>query len=176
MFDTLIAFALACLADQHDVDSLQRFAPRYLTAETAREHLGAAQLAGERFAVDPTILLAIAFNESRFIANVDGAEADGTRACGLTGVNRVRCDPTELTVLDGYLDGAEILRNWIDEAERPRHPRAIECRRQSSVWQCAMMGYAGGWNAIGICNTREHPDCGYPAVVMRRAAKIKGKV
>jgi hypothetical protein len=161
--------------DVVDVDRLVAFAPRPLDTTRARGHLVAARMAARRHAVDPAVLLAIAWNESRFDPRADGAEKNGSRACGLMGINLARCSPVAGTVVDGYMAGAAILRSWLDAAARPRHPHIVTCRKRSSVWQCGMMGYAGGWNALDICNRRAHHGCGYPAVVLQRAARIRGR-
>lgn len=174
MINFLMFLAFLFQVNAADVDRLVAFAPEYLDKNRAREHLAAARVAAKHHRIDAAILLAIAFNESRYDPLVDDAKVSGSRACGLMSATQARCDPAKLTVIDGYLSGAAILRGWIDEAERPKHPYTIECRRRSSPWQCAMMGYAGGWNALNVCNTRWHANCGYPDVVLRRAARIRG--
>lgn len=175
MIDFFIFLALLLRADLALVDRLVAFAPDHLDEARARDHVAAACLAADRHRVDCSVLLAIAYNESRYAPLADGAEASGLRACGLMGVSRVACDHGPSPIASGYLAGAAALRGWIDEAERPRHPITAACRRRSSAWQCAMMGYAGGWRAIDICNTRGHANCGYPDVVLRRARRIRGR-
>lgn len=175
MTHLLMFIAFFFQVDADAVERLVAFAPQYLDQGHAREHLAAARVAAKYHRIDAAILLAIAFNESRYDPLVDDAKVSGSRACGLMSATQDRCDPAKLTVTDGYLAGAAILRGWIDEAERPRHPNTVECRKRSSPWQCAMTGYAGGWNALNVCNTRRHANCGYPDVVLRRAARIRGR-
>lgn len=160
MIDIFMLLAFLLRADPAHVDRLVAFAPEYLDADRAREHVVAACLAAHLHRVDCSVLLAIAFNESRFVASVVGGVMGAQHAVS--------------TVPDGYTAGAAALRWWIDEAEQPRHPSTVECRRRSSAWQCAMLGYAGGWNALDICSTRGHANCGYPDVVLRRARRIRG--
>jgi soluble lytic murein transglycosylase-like protein len=77
-------------------------------------HVDAAGAAAAQYRLEPELLLAIAYHESRFRPDVV-AHAGGRSFCG---VMQVRADNAEhcreLADLDvGYLAGARVLRAWI---------------------------------------------------------------
>lgn len=136
---TALATALG-LVRQTESDALRQTAPAYLTTpEKAAEHLAAATFAGERFSVDPTLLLAIAYRESRYTPNVQGPAVRGRHACGLMQplMHQQGCEPQ--TVFAGYLEGAKHLRVWMDTKSCAGDVR------------CALLGYAGGYSLLKRC-------------------------
>lgn len=181
MLDFLLAIAIALLADNDDVAALRDSAPAYLTLDTAREHIGAARMAADRYGVDVNLVLSIAYFESRYQPTAFGREHHGLFSCGLMGVGPVQaCDQAELTIIDGYLAGARTLRNWMDTARRARHHPAndragriiADCVDKLPRPQCAMLGYAGGWDLIEVCTNGQHPNCEIPNQRFGRAALI----
>lgn len=134
----MIAALLALLTwfvPASDAEALRRTAPQYLDHELAAEHLAAARVAGAAYRVDPDLLLAIAWRESRYATNATTAETGGRVSCGvMTPEPTARC--SRQTVLDGYLAGARHLRVWLG-ATRNEH--------------AALLGYAGGYRLIAAC-------------------------
>jgi hypothetical protein len=137
----LTAMATALGADrQAESDALRQTAPAYLTTQAeAAQHLAASTFAGELFSVDPTLLLAIAYRESRYTLGVTGAAVRGRHACGLLQpqMHQASCD--RQTILGGYLEGAEHLRVWMDTKS---------CHGDIT---CALLGYAGGYALLKGC-------------------------
>jgi|GEM_PF-6018807 len=152
------------LTSSSDADALRRTSPAYLDAPTAHAHLAAARVAGVVHRVDPDLLLAIAWRESRYQPAAVGPLVRGRRACGvMQPIMRERCAAPSL--LDGYLEGAQHLRGWV-RATRDRH--------------LALVGYAGGYAMIAKCKlgpiVRERAGgavdlCSVPE--LRRAAWIR---
>jgi len=132
MIDIIFAF-LVWLTPPHDVAALQRTAS--LSSEAAAENLAAARLAGAAYKLDPDLLLAIAWRESRYQPGAIGPVVRGKRACGvMQPIMHKQCVAPRL--LDGYLEGARHLREWI---------RATRSQRD------ALVGYAGGYAMIERC-------------------------
>jgi hypothetical protein len=126
---------LRLLVPASDAEALRRTAPQYLDHELAAEHLAAARVAGAVFSVDPDLLLAIAWRESRYVASAVTAETGGRVSCGvMTPEPTTNC--VQQTVLDGYLAGARHLRVWLDATHSER---------------AALLGYAGGYRLIEAC-------------------------
>ena len=125
------------LTPTSDADALRVTAPSYLDTESARVHLAAARIAAQAYRLDPDVLLAIAWRESRY--NVDAAthEASGKWSCGVMMVTMPlgrRCPST--SILDSYLGGAAHLREW---------------RQITRTERDALLGYAGGHPMIAAC-------------------------
>jgi hypothetical protein len=136
----LIRIALALFTPTSDADAkaLQRFAPSYVTVDAAREHVWAARVAATIYDVDPDMVLAISYHESRFTNNVVTKEPGGRVSCGaMTPYPTKRCVAKPL--IAQYLDGT---RHW-----------AIDWRRAGDVRSDreALLGYAGGYAMIRRC-------------------------
>jgi hypothetical protein len=150
------------------VEALRVSAPSYLTTETAREHLTAAQAAAVQHDLEPELLLAIAYRESRYTVNVTGPEVRGKHACGvMQPLMETAC--RSQTLLEGYLVGARHLRGWLDTKT---------CRGDL---RCAMLGYAGGYSLLKGCaagkvlverSGRKVDLCTIPAITFARAKRI----
>lgn len=121
-----------------DARALQSTAPSYLpSVELAAEHLGAARWAGAQYGVDPDLLLAIAFRESRYQVKAVTKETSGKLSCGLMMVTMPKGTPCpDESILAGYLAGAAHMREWM-QATRSQHD--------------ALLGYAGGYPMIKKC-------------------------
>ena len=125
------------LTSTSDAAALRRTAPSYLDVDTARVHLAAARIAGEVHRLDPDLLLAIAWRESRYRADAITREKSGKLSCGLMMVTMPKGEPCPApSILGGYLAGAEHLRQWV---------RATKSLRD------ALLGYAGGYPMIKAC-------------------------
>ena len=136
----LIRIALAIFTPTSDVDAeaLHRFAPSYVTIDTAREHVWAARAAAAIYGVDADMVLAISYHESRFTTNVVTKEPGNRVSCGaMTPYPTKTCVSKPL--LAQYLDGT---RHW-----------AIDWRRARDVRNDreALLGYAGGYFLIRNC-------------------------
>lgn len=128
------------LTRQGESDALRQTAPSYLgSREVAAIHLAAATFAGEAFSVDPELLLAIAYRESRYTLGVTGPAVKGRHACGLMQPEMHVQGCRQQTVLDGYLEGAEHLRTWLDT------------KTCAGDLRCALLGYAGGYSLLKGC-------------------------
>lgn len=144
-----------------------RTAPSYLTTATAIDHARAAVIAAHVYRVDPSLLLSIAWHESRYEVATVTPEVEGKVSCGvMTPVptwSSKACIAATSTLLGGYLAGAAHLRDWLD-AER------------GNLWW-ALVGYAGGGKErglIGVClKDPSHAKCDTPAVFLERAARIR---
>lgn len=168
-----IIFTLLALLWPSDeaVENLRRSAPRDLTAETARAHMTAAQVAAVLYELEPSLLLAIAYRESRYQTGVTGPLVRGKRACGLMQpmMHDTKCQ--QQTVLEGYLEGASHLRRWLDTKT---------CRGDL---RCAMLGYGGGYALLKRCadgpvmverSGRTADLCHMPDWTFARARRIEG--
>lgn len=146
-----------------EVEALRALAPGYLTASSAGEHLGAARAAAAARGVDAAALLAIAYHESRFEARTRTREPGDRVSCGvMTPEPRHGCAPGDLTVLGGYLAGAEHLRRWMDAchaADGWRHDVDDE-----AIQSCALWAYAGGRGFRAFCAARGSRPRGCDAV------------
>ncbi len=131
----------ALLAPQSDAEALRSTAPSYLTVESAEAHLFAARIAGGIYDVEPDLLLAIAWHESRYTVKTVGPLVRGKRACGvLQPIMERACDPNP-TLLGGYIEGAGHVREWV--------------RAAKGNIDIAMLGYAGGYALINACAAGE---------------------
>lgn len=139
--------------------ALQETAPTYLTPLSAAQHLGAARLAGERYRVDPALLLSMAYHESRFVVDQRTRESGGRVSCGvMTPTPQTRCDARGLTLLGGYEDGAAHLRTWIDVCHAVDHWRHDV--DDDGIRRCALWAYAGGRGFRTFCeNHPGHQGC-----------------
>lgn len=136
---TFIVWYLFAVPSASDVDAFQKFAPAYLTTETAREHLSGARIAGHVHGIDPDLMLAIAWYESRYTVAAVGPAVSGKRACGVMQplMHGGAC-PAQ-TLVSGYLEGAEHLRTWLDT------------KTCHGNLHCALLGYAGGYALLKRC-------------------------
>lgn len=165
---TKIVLALARIDEPTalEADALRETAPNDLSPIEATEHLAAARVAARMYDVDEADLLAIAHHESRYVPDVVTHERDKKTgrwigdSCGvMTPYDhpRTRCPPETLTVLGGYLHGAEHLAVW-----------KRTCRGDRL---CALRGYSGNcWDG----QTREHVRTW--VVFDRRAERIRRAV
>jgi hypothetical protein len=129
----LVFSFLVWLTPSPDIVALQRTAS--LRSNTAAENLAAARLAGAAYKLDPDLLLAIAWRESRYQSEAIGPVVRGKRACGvMQPIMHEQCIAPRL--LDGYLEGARHLREWM---------RVTRSQRD------ALVGYAGGYAMIEKC-------------------------
>jgi hypothetical protein len=132
----IIAFIAALFTPDADADALRATAPDDLTIETARLHLANARIAAATSHVDADLLLSIAWHESRYVVAARTAEPLGKTSCGvMTPVPKATC--TTPTMLEGYLEGAAHLREWLEAAHGNEH--------------VALLGYAGGYRMINAC-------------------------
>lgn len=168
---TLLTFWLLLIGPApRDVESLRASAPTYLSVDAARDHLTAAQAAAVWYDLEPSLLLAIAYRESRYTVSTRGPEVQGKHACGLMQplMNTGPC-PAQ-GILAGYLEGAKHLRTWLDTKT---------CR---GGLRCAMLGYSGGYSLLKACavgpvvverNGRAFNLCMIPEITFARARRIK---
>lgn len=108
-------------------------------------HFVVAFIAACLTGTDPTLLLTIAWHESRWTSNVVSPEPGKRVSCGaMTPMPVARCRDAPL--LEQYLSGARHLRTWMDVCE--------------GAMPCALRGYAGGFSLIYLC-AREpgHAGC-----------------
>jgi len=155
------ALVVALLATSEDAESLRATAPAYLDLASAREHYAAARVAGAIFDVDPELLLAISWHESRYVANVVTREPGRRVSCGvMTPVpHRRSCSAWELSILGGYIEGARHLRVWIDKCGGDR--------------SCGMTAYAGGGGLVAACRAGSgHRGCYFAGQMTARSRRI----
>lgn len=118
------------------VEALKRTAPQYLSTRAATDHLQAATLAGVAYCVRPSLLLSIAWHESRYAIATVTPERGRRASCGvMTPTPIARCGAP--TLLGGYVAGAAHLREWL-----------TACRGGVT---CALRGYAGGYALMRAC-------------------------
>jgi hypothetical protein len=84
-------------------------------------------------------LLSIAYRESRYALDVSGPEVRGRHACGLMQPKMHTQSCPKQTVLEGYMEGAKHLREWMDTKA---------CRGDA---RCALLGYSGGYSLLKGC-------------------------
>lgn len=123
MIELILVFAVS----DEQADALRRMYPSYLTVETARENIVSARIAGLTHEIDPSYLLAIAAHESRFTPTEQTWERNvGGFSCGIMTPTpwdpwpkiRKKCAAEFLTMLGGYIHGAEHLRLWLDKCSQ----------------------------------------------------------
>lgn len=126
------------LTPARDVEAFQRTDRFDLTAETAREQLASARIAGQLYNIPPEMLLAIAWHESRYHADAVTVEPGHRVSCGvMTPTPQRRCSSAELTPFGGYVAGAKHLRMWLDHCN-------------GNTW-CALTAYIGGMGLVRVC-------------------------
>jgi len=160
MQQILLAF-LSLLVPSTDAEALLRVAPRTkISTEHARLHIAAARIAGYVTDVDPDLILATAYHESRFDQTVRGPILEnGKRACGVMQHVPMKICP-EPSLLRDYLAGAKHLKWWIDS--------------QRGDVERGLAGYAGGYPSLERYNKNE--DSRVRKVVrlnLARARRIK---
>jgi len=152
-----------------DVESLRASAPSYLTVDDARTHLACARAAGAVHHLDASVLLAIAYRESRYTPGTRGPEVRGKHACGLMQPRMHNTPCPRQTVLDGYQEGAEHLREWADT------------QTCGGDLRCAVLGYSGGYSLLRGCQAgpvvvdrggRPMDLCRVPDLTYARAARL----
>lgn len=155
----IVTLWLALQSTPAEVDALRATAPGYLTRSSAAQHLGAARVAWLRHGVDAVVLLAVAYHESNYVADLRWREPGDRVSCGvMTPVAQERCSQEELTVLGGYLAGAAHLRAWVDTCHALDHQRHDV--DDEVILQCALWAYAGGLGFRSFCRTHEgHQGC-----------------
>ncbi len=145
---------------------VRRTAP-YMAPEDAHAHATAAVIAGIAYDVDPAVLLAIGWHESRYDHAAVTVEEGGKVSCGVMTPEPIARCPSKPSLAAGYLAGAAHLRTWID-ASRGNLVRAL-------------LGYAGGYRLIARCaqgpvvvtrGPRRKDVCRTPQVFLERARAI----
>lgn len=97
-----------------EAECLRSTAPNYLTVDSAKEHIAAARFAGLLYHLDPSVILAVSWHESRFNPKTVTKEPGHRVSCGVgTPVPKRYCTRDELTVLGGYLALGKHLRMWV---------------------------------------------------------------
>lgn len=130
-----------------------------LTVAVAAQHVAAARFAGILTDTDPDLLLGIAYFESRYELNVVGPDVRGKRACGVMQHTPVTRCPKP-SIFRDYLTGARHLATWI--------------RAQRGDLRRALIGYAGGYALLALCDRGEAPRaCARARVHQARAGRIK---
>lgn len=156
----LIAALFSLFVSTSDAEALTRLPDTRLTVETARSHIAATRFVGALTNIDPDLLLAIAYHESRFELDVVGPTVGNAKhACGvMQHVPTASCP--EPSLLRDYLDGARHLETWI--------------RAQHGNVERALIGYAGGYALLKLCDRGEAPRaCSIASVNLARAKRIK---
>ncbi len=155
----LLALLFPLLVTDADADALRSTAPDYLLSrEAAREQLVAARTASVATGMDVDLLLSIAWHESRYVHQVVGPLGE----CGVMQPEPNTPCPSH-SLVDGYMDGATHLAQWMDEAGEQ-----------------GLLGYAGGWRAIRRCSEEGQvfirpgvDGCKTPDVFRSRARMIR---
>lgn len=161
----LILYCLAQLTTTDtDVQGLQASAPQDLTISTARTNMISARVAGSMYAIDPDLLLSIAWHESRFQINVrTRLPTTSLQSCGVmtpTPVASAQCAVQSSSTLAGYLAGASHLRTWLNASH-------------NNV-ELALGGVSGGYHFIAACRTEPtRAVCRTPQVFLARARRIR---
>jgi soluble lytic murein transglycosylase-like protein len=162
--EQIIAAIFALFTSLADVPSAQALMSTAkdsrLTIETAVQHIAAARFAGTLTDVDPDLILAIAYHESRFTPGVEGPLLyNGKRACGVMQHVPVKGPCPKRSLLADYLAGAKHLAGWI--------------RAERGDLKLALAGYAGGY--AGIARYEEGATRARAVVQLNlaRAARIK---
>lgn len=163
----IIAVLSLLFTTPDDVEALRSTAPAYLTTETARIHLSAARIAAHVYNVDPDLLLAVAHHESRYNATARTPEPLNKTSCGvMTPIPKQTCVTPDL--VDGYLEGAAHLREWLDATGGDE--------------RLALIGFAGGYKLLRACAAgpvlqqrlgRNFDICTVPRVFQYRARMIQ---
>lgn len=139
-------------------------APRDLaTPDRAAEHAAAA-IAAERGGVSAELLLAAAYSETRYDATHVGAHGPHG-LCGAlqaTATSDLECTTWGTDIAAGYAAGAEQIAAW-----RRACSRASRRGAWSTIDDCALAGYGGGWRAVAAGTST------YPARVAGRARRIR---
>lgn len=133
-----ILFAIFTPISNADAEGLHRFAPDEVTVDRAYEHVWAARIAAAVYNVDPDMVLAIGYHESRFEDGAVSNESEGRVSCGtMTPYPTSAC--AKKTLLAQYLDGTRHL--------------AIDWGRASGVRDAreVLLGFAGGYALIRAC-------------------------
>lgn len=123
-------------------------------------HIAAARIASVAYGIEPELLLAIAEHETHWNA----ALVNG-RACGPMQViarNEAHCEAM-CSPLIGYLEGARVLRAWLDATGELRE---------------ALRGYGCGWATVDGAPVPHAPaSCrGFDSWVIAHAEAIKRRV
>lgn len=152
---------LTLFVQTSEAEVLMQMPDTKLTVPIARQHVAATRFAGDLTSIDPDLLLAIAYHESRLELDVVGPIVGGNkRACGVMQSVPVTTKCPEPEMLRDYLDGARHLEKWI--------------RAQRGDLERALIGYAGGYALIARCAQGEKlRACSIGRVHLARAARIK---
>jgi hypothetical protein len=146
--------------DPRDVEALRRTAPSDLSEETAGTNLAAARIAGALYNIQPEIILAVAWHESRYQPAVVGPLVRGKRACGVLQHVPITTKCPEPSLLRDYVNGTQHLAEWI-------HAQRGDIKR-------ALIGYAGGYALLELCDRGEAPRaCSIANYNLARAKRIK---
>jgi soluble lytic murein transglycosylase-like protein len=137
--DQLLAAVFALFTSFTDVSSgkalMQTAKDNRLTIDTAVQHIAAAEFAGALYGVDPNLVLAIAYHESRFTQGVEGPLlSNGKRACGVMQHVPVMGPCPKRSLIEDYAAGTAHLAIWI--------------RAEHGDIERALAGYAGGYPGV----------------------------
>lgn len=123
MLEIITAYLVAICSPQA-AEGLRSTAPIYLTSSTAKEHIAAAFVASAATQTDPSLLLSIAWHESRYVVTAitreppDPITGEPRWSCGPMTPEPLksltRCKQATSSTLAGYLAGARHLRVWIN--------------------------------------------------------------
>ena len=131
-----------------------------LTVEIAAQHVAAARFAATLTDIDPDLILAISHHESRFEPTVVGPIVRGRRACGVMQQVPIKGKCPEPSILRDYVNGARHLAGWI--------------RAQRGDLKRALIGYAGGYALLAMCDRGEAPrTCTVASYHLARAKRIQ---
>lgn len=127
---------ITSLADRPAAEALVTTAKKSrLTIEAAAQHVAAARFAATLTDVDPDLILAISYHESKLNPDVEGPLLhNGKRACGVMQHVPVMGPCPKRTLVGDYLEGARHLARWIRAA-------------RGSV-ERGLAGYAGGYASL----------------------------
>lgn len=138
MLDWLLSLLLIAVP-AHDVQAFQATTGKGLDPTTAALHLLAARAAGEAYKLDPDLLLAIAWRESRYQVDAVTKERSGKLSCGVMMTTEPLGKPCPAPdVFTGYMQGASHLASWM--------------RLAGGDQRKALLGYAGGYPMIRACS------------------------
>jgi hypothetical protein len=162
--EQLIAAVFALFTSMADVPAAEALIATAkdtrLTVDTAAVNIAAARFAAILTDTDPDLLLAIAHHESRFEPAVIGPLVRGKRACGVLQHVPITAKCPEPSIFRDYVNGAQHLAGWI--------------RAQHGDIKRALIGYAGGYALLALCDRGEAPRaCSIANYNLARAKRIK---
>ncbi len=142
--DLIVTILLRSLEPSaQEAEAFRQTDPSDLSAAGASENMTDAALASQLTGIDRSVILAVAWHESRYRPLTATREPGHRVSCGvMTPFPKRRCSSDELTLLGGYLSGASHLRTYLDS---------------EGSMERALVGYAGGHVSV------MHPKKGWRA-------------